>query len=403
MNPDSNTGINDDEVVKLLSLLVSVPSINIEFRQAGDPIEWFNEARLGAVVADWLRDHGIPVDVELVAPERPNVIARVKGTSGGPSMIWEGHLDTVQVTGMSDPFTPRLANGRLYGRGALDDKGCLVAFMLAIRDLARDPPPGDVTFLAASDEEFGFTGITHHVDRDARYDMGVAGEGTELRVVRACKGCVRWFVDVHGRPAHTAKPHEGVDAMVAARKLLDLFEEEMRTRSEIHPLLGSSTLTCTAFESGEGPNTVPSRARLRFDYRYLPNENGDAVWRRFAEIAATLAGASPGIGIVTQAPFIDSTAMDVGEGEAVVGLFSEICRRHGVEPTPEGVPYGSDSTKMVASGIPTIIFGPGSIAQAHVLDEYVEIAQVTKAARMLTDAARHAGAKVIGRSPAEPV
>lgn len=386
------SGIDDDEVAKLLSRLVSVPSVNIAFRQSGDPDEWFNEARLGAVVADWLSEHGIAVEVDLVAPERPNVIARIKGTSGGPSMIWEGHLDTVQVTGMSDPFTPRLADGRLYGRGAVDDKACLAAFMLAMRDLQRDPPPGDVTFLAASDEEFSFTGITHHVERDSGYAMGVAGEPTELRVVRACKGCVRWFVEVQGRAAHTAKPHEGVDAVVAARKLLDLFEAEMRRRTEIHPLLGPATLTCTAFEAGEGPNTVPSRARLRFDYRYLPSEEGGAVWRRFAEIAAGLADASPGIRIVTEAPFIDSAAMDVAADEPVVGLFSDVCRQHGIDPTPEGVPYGSDSTKMVASGIPTIVFGPGSIVQAHVLDEHVEIAQVTKAARMLVDCARQAKA-----------
>jgi succinyl-diaminopimelate desuccinylase len=395
VQPDqtAQAGIDDDEVVKLLALLVSVPSVNIAFRQPGDPDDWFNEARVGTVVADWLRKAGIAVEADLVAPERPNVIARIKGTAGAPSMIWEGHLDTVQVTGMADPFTPRLAGGRLYGRGAVDDKACLAAFMLAMRDLARDPPPGDVTFLAASDEEFSFTGVTHHVERDACYDMGIAGEPTELRVVRACKGCVRWFVEVQGRAAHTAKPHEGVDAMVAARKLLDLFEAEMRRRTETHPLLGPATLTCTAFEAGEGPNTVPSRARLRFDYRYLPSENGGAVWRCFAEIAAELADATPGIRIVTEAPFIDSDAMDVAADEPIVRLLSMICGRNGIDSTPEGVPYGSDSTKMVASGIPTVVFGPGSIAQAHTLDEHVEIAQVTKAARMLVECARQATAR----------
>src|SRR6185503_1936209 len=113
---------------------------------------------------------------------------------------------------------------------------------------------------------------------------------------------------------------------------------------------------------------VPSRARLRFDYRYLPSEDGGAVWRRFAEIAAQLADASPGIRIVTEKPFIDSTAMDVAEDEPVVRLFSTICEQHGVDPSPEGVPFGSDSTKMVSAGIPTIVFGPGSIVQAHSLD-----------------------------------
>jgi acetylornithine deacetylase len=153
-------------------------------------------------------------------------------------------------------------------------------------------------------------------------------------------------------------------------------------------LLGPATLTCTAFEAGEGPNTVPSRARLRFDYRHLPSDVGDAVWRRFAEIATELANATPGISIVTERPFIDADAMDVPEDEAIVRLLSKVCSRHGIDPTPEGVPYGSDSTKMVASGIPTVVFGPGNIVQAHALDEYVEIAQVTKAARMLVDCAR---------------
>lgn len=392
-NRNKPAGINDAEAAKLLALLVSVPSVNVAFRQPGDPDHWFNEEKLGAVVADWLRGQGVEVEVDFVAPERPNVIARVRGTSDGPSTIWEGHLDTVQVTGMDDPFSPRIADGRLYGRGAVDDKACVAAFMLALRDLARDRPPGDVTFLAASDEEFSFTGITHHMKRGEHFDMGIAGEPTELRVVRACKGCVRWHVDVLGRAAHTSKPHEGADAVIAARKLLDLFEQEMRQRTESHSLLGPATLTCTAFEAGEGPNTVPSRARLRFDYRYLPSEAGDAVWRRFERLAADLAAATPGIRIVTEAPFIDSSAMDVAEGEAIVSLLSGVCADHGIDPTPEGVPYGSDSTKMVASGIPTVVFGPGNIDQAHSRTEYVEIAQVTKAARMLVDAARRTKAK----------
>ncbi|QIG49788.1 M20 family metallopeptidase [Nordella sp. HKS 07] len=381
-------GIDDAEVAKLLSQLVAVPSVNIAFRQSGDPDEWFHEARVGAAIADWLRAEGIDVEIDMVAPERPNVIARVKGSKGAPSMLWEGHLDTVQVTGMAQPFTPRVENGRLYGRGAVDDKACLVAFMLALRDLARDPPPGDVTFLAASDEEFGFTGITHHMQRPERYDMGIAGEPTELRVVRACKGCVRWHVDVLGRAAHTAKPHEGVDAVKAARKLLDLFEEEMKGRTENHPRLGPATLTCTQFEAGEGPNTVPSRTRLRFDYRYLPSERGAEVWKSFKAIADSLAAAISGLRVETHDPFIDSAAMDVAAEETIVGLMSRVCAQYGIDPEPEGVPYGSDSTKMVMGGIPTIVFGPGNIVQAHSLNEYVEIAHVTKSASMLVAVAR---------------
>jgi acetylornithine deacetylase len=229
------------------------------------------------------------------------------------------------------------------------------------------------------------------MERSGRYDMGIAGEPTELRVVRACKGCVRWHVDIFGRAAHTSKPHEGIDAVKAARQLLQAFDDEMEKRTEPHPLLGPPTLICTGFEAGEGPNTVPSHARLRFDYRYLPSEDGVAVWNSFAKLAASVTAAVPGIRIVTERPFIDAAAMDVAEDEAIVRLLSSVCADHGIDPAPQGVPFGSDSTKMVACGIPTVIFGSGNIVHAHALDEHVEIAQVTKAAHMLVSAAKRAG------------
>jgi succinyl-diaminopimelate desuccinylase len=386
------TDISDAAAAELLSALVAVPSVNPAFRTGDEPAEWFNEARIAAVVADRLRRIGLEVELEEVAPDRPNVVARLRGRGGGPRMLWEGHLDTVQVTGMAAPFTPRLEGGRLYGRGAVDDKGCLAAFMLALADLARDPPPGEVTFLAAIDEEYRYAGIRHYLARGERHDLGIAGEPTGLRIVRACKGCVRWHVEVLGRSAHTAKPHEGVDAIAAARRLLVAFEDEMARRTESHPLLGRATLVCTGFTAGEGPNTVPSRALLRFDYRYLPSERGMAVWKDFAAIAEDVAANTPGLRIAVQPPFIDSSAMDVPETAPIVGLLGAVCRAHGIDPTPEGVPFGSDATKMVdLGGIPTVVFGPGSIDQAHSRNEFVDIAVVTKAAAMLAELARRAG------------
>ena len=130
---------------------------------------------------------------------------------------------------------------------------------------------------------------------------------------------------------------------------------------------------------------------LRFDYRYLPNERGDAVWTEFSAVAAKLLATSPGVRFIVHPPFIDSSAMDVPEAASIVGLLGGVCSDNGVDPTPEGVPYGSDATKMVDGGIPTVVFGPGSIDQAHSRAEFVEIVEVTKAARMLVQAARQAG------------
>ena len=384
-------GIVEAHAGALLGSLVAIPSVNPAFRQPGDDAGWFNEAALGLFVADWLRRAGLDVEIDEVEPGRPNVIARLRGKGGGPAMLWEGHLDTVQVTGMAAPFAPRIDNGRLYGRGAVDDKGCLAAFMLALRELARDPPRGDVTFLAAMDEEYGFAGIRHHLARGGSYAMGIAGEPTDLRIVRACKGCVRWHVDLSGRAVHNAKPHEGVDALGLATRLLARFEDEMTRRVTMHPLLGRATLVCTGLQAGEGPNTVPSRAMLRFDYRYLPREAGIEVWRHFKSLAESFVAATTGASVTVHAPFIDSSAMDVPEDAAIVALLGDVCCDYGVDPAPMGVPYGSDATKMVdIGGIPTVVFGPGSIDQAHSINEFVVIADVAKAARMLVATAHRA-------------
>ena len=381
--------ITEDAAGELLGRLVAIPSVNPNFRQPGDLDEWFNEARMAAFVARWLEDRGIEIEIETVAPERPNVVARLTGSGGGPSMLWEGHLDTVQVTGMAAPFEPRIEAGRLYGRGAVDDKGCLTAFMLALEALAAEPPLGPVTFLAAVDEEYRFTGVLHHLARGHRYDLGIAGEPTNLRIVRACKGCVRWYLEVLGRAAHTAKPHEGVDAVAGSMHILAGFRRAMGERQASHPLLGQPTLVCTGIEAGQGPNTVPSRAMLRFDYRYLPGQSAAVIWAAFRDLAVRLAGDMPGLQVVTHPPFIDSSAMDVPETSAIVTRLGSVCRTFGLDDRPEGVPYGSDATKMVNDGaIPTVVFGPGSIDQAHAMDEFVDLAEVVRAARMLVALAR---------------
>lgn len=384
----SYTGIDEGEAVRLLSRIVSTPSVNPSLRAPGDPDEWYGEARLAAELCGWLEAAGVPAELDEALPGRPNVIGRVKGTGGGPRILWEGHTDTVQVTGMEAPFEPALRDGRLHGRGAVDDGASVAAFLLAARALAADPPAADVDVLIAADEEFTFRGVLHHMERDARYDFGVAGEPTGLRVVRACKGTVRWIVELSGRPAHTSKPHEGLSALDAARRLLDDYDAHMIQRTVEHPLLGAPSLTCTRFEAGEGANTVPSRARLRFDYRYLPSERGLWVYEDFRHLAETLPERLPGIGVAVEPPFCDSFAMDVPEEHAVVRLMGEVCAAHGLDATPIGVPFGSDATKMVDAGVPTIVFGPGSIDQAHALDEYVEVSQVVAAARMLVDLAR---------------
>ncbi len=388
----NDAGSLEADAAALLGGLVAIPSVNPAFRTPDAPAEWFGEAAMAAHVAAWLRDQGAEVQLDPVFPGRPNVIARLRASGARRRLLWEGHLDTVQAAGMSvEPFRPALRDGRLYGRGAVDDKGCLTAFMLALRDLARDPAPVDVTFVAAVDEEYQFRGVQHHLGRGEPADGGVAGEPTGLRVVSACKGCVRWEIEVRGRAAHSSRPEEGIDAIAIgadlARHLRDVFAPRLAART--HPLLGRPSLVCSLIQGGEGINTVPARCSLKFDRRILPGETGQDAWREVeAEVRRFAAGLDRDAAVIMHPPFVDSHAMDVPQEAAIIAAASAACRAEGLPDGVMGVSFGSDASSMTRAGIPTIIFGPGSIDQAHTADEFVRVAEVVRAARMLADMAR---------------
>ena len=143
------------------------------------------------------------------------------------------------------------------------------------------------------------------------------------------------------------------------------------------------------FQAGEGPNTVAASARLTFDYRTLPDQTGAEVWNQLREITEGFARSIPPPARVTiEPPFIDLIGMEVPEDLPIVMAMQSVCRSFGIDANPQGVPFGSDATKMTARGIPSIIFGPGSIDQAHTADEFVRIAEVATAAEMLAACVR---------------
>lgn len=380
------------DAASLLASLVAIPSVNPAYRKPGDDPAIFGEAAMADAVASWLREARLDVELDPVHAGRPNVVARLRGNNARRRLIWEGHLDTVQISGMTvPPFAPAIREGCLYGRGAVDDKACLTAFMLALAELARDPAGIDLTFVAAVDEEFHQTGILHHLRRGERFDGGVAGEPTGLRVVSACKGCVRWSIDVRGVPAHSSRPQEGIDAIAIATTLAAHLREHADALGAAapHALLGPASMVCTMIEGGEGPNTIPAHCRLTFDRRTLPGETGRQAWEEIEQAVQSWATGLPsGAAVTVQPPFIDCPSMEVDALAPIVADARAACRREGLDDTIEGVPFGSDASHMTAAGIPTIVFGPGHIEHAHTADEHVPLAQVKQAARMLADMAR---------------
>ncbi len=359
-----------------LSALVRIDSVNPEWGGPG-------EGRIAAHVEAFFAESGVPVAREEVLPGRPNVIARLPGRDGSRSVLLEAHLDTVSVADMTIPsFEPECRDGRLYGRGACDVKAGLAAMMHAVRDLwvAGEAPPCDVIFAAVIDEEHHYRGVTALIETLRRSGdplpvAAIVAEPTELRLVRANKGVLRFRVRTRGRSAHSSKPHLGSNAIVAMAPVIEALarENDRLERAFVHPLLGPATLSIGLIEGGAQVNFVPERCVITLDRRLLPGEKGEEVLAGLDALLAPLEAE-----VERPAQLVDE-AMETPAGASVVATASAVLAGMGEMADPVGVPFGCDVTKLSRAGIPGIIFGPGSIDQAHGAVEYVETSQVEKA------------------------
>jgi acetylornithine deacetylase/succinyl-diaminopimelate desuccinylase family protein len=372
--------------LELLTTLVAIPSVNPTY----DP-ESAGEAQIATFVASWARALGLATRRQTVFPGRDNIIVRIEGPANAPVLLFESHMDTVSAAGteaMPDAFTPTVRDGRLYGRGACDTKSTLAAMMAAIESLLDDRASLACTIelLAAVDEETGGAGVKAHVEAGARADAAIVGEPTELRVVHAHNGCVRGEINVIGHAAHTSVAGEGINAITGmADVVLALRDLHARLVSAPGGVQANGSMTVSLIDGGTGINIVPARCKISYDRRIVP---GQTVPEALAEIDTTLdtlRTSHPDLGIERQVPSLTDDALNTPTDSAIVRIASSANRALGLDPVPTAVPYGSDATKLstsphVAGGIPSIVYGPGSIAQDHGADEYVEIAQVEAAA-----------------------
>jgi acetylornithine deacetylase len=203
-------------------------------------------------------------------------------------------------------------------------------------------------------------------------------------VVSACKGVIRFVIEVQGKNAHSARPDEGVNAILAAADLVTYLKQYMASAESEHPLLGRRTLTCTLMQAGEGANSVPSRAHLTFDFRTLPDQTGEDAWNEIAAAVAAFSDArTDGARLVMHPSFIDSVSMEVPHDARIVRELTAIVGEAGHPDKVIGVPYGSDASKLTRAGTPTVIFGPGRIEDAHAIDEYVDMDEIARGAEML--------------------
>lgn len=363
---------------KLLRELIALPSVNPAFVPAGDPRA--GEQRVADFLASVAARAGLDVEFQEVDAGRPNLLARLRPSGKTRArVVLAPHLDT--VAGESpDLFRPRVSRGRLHGRGACDTKGSVAAMVSALLELACGPgrpQQTEIVFAGLADEENAQAGSRALVAKGFRADLAIVGEPTRLRVVTAHKGDLWLQLETRGKAAHGARPELGRNAVHEMARIVDLLQTTYAgvLRRRRHPLLGRPTISVGTIGGGSQPNIVPDRCRISIDRRTLPGETESTVRR---EIRALLRrhGLKAALLNIRGGP---CPALETSPRLPLVRRFLAGAGQAG----PAGVDYFCDAAVLARAGIPSIVFGPGDIAQAHTGDEWISLRQLDEGTRML--------------------
>ena len=360
-----------------------------------------SEEPAAQLIAATMRGFGWAPTVEYVAPGRPNVVTVVAGGGGpGPTLLFCGHTDVVTEGDLGewsvDPYGAELRDGRIYGRGSADMKGGLAAMVHATAALqGAGPFPGRVVLAAFADEEGLMLGAKHFAASPlAREVHGViVGEPEAGEVCAVSKGAIRLRVDFVGAMAHGAMPDHGrnpIPALARTAVGLAALQADLQRRVSRSEQLGDVYLTPTVALAGspEQINVIPGSAALSVDVRTIPGVDHAAL---VADIAALAHSAAAGDGITAEVVVIDDRPpVDTPADHPVVAALRAAHESVvGAAPIMGGVPGTTDGTILARdAGLATVVYGPGGKWIAHQADEFVEVVDLKRCARVYLEAAR---------------
>ena len=385
--------VDADELVALTRDLVRIPSVV----RPGEP--GANEAVVAAHVERWMRAQGFDVEIQRVAPDRPNVLGVLGASGTGPTLLLEGHTDVVTegdpAAWSHPPFAAELVDGKIYGRGAADMKSGLAAAMIAAAAIKRSGAPlaGRLVVGALVDEEGDMLGAKHlcatPIGRELSAAIVCEPEQNELCLEQ--RGVVWARVTARGRMAHGAMPEAGANPITALAALVadaPRLERRLRalcTRSRyLRPPTVTPTVMTAPVVGVPQSNVIPATAQATLDVRLTPGPDADAVAKEIDEACRRAADGCPGVS-VEWAPINGfRMATKVERGEPLVRAMVGAVRRATGRPARwGGVPGSTDGTILrMELGIPIVTCGPGHRLIPHQVDEHVEVGELVDAARI---------------------
>ena len=362
---------------QLLAELIALPSVNPAFLPPRHPLA--GEKNAADFLAATAARAGLEVEFQKVLPGRANIIARLLPKDKiRQTILLAPHLDTVGAAGTQ--FIPQRKNGRLHGRGACDTKGSVAAMLAALCELANAksrPLETEIVFAGLIDEEHAQAGSRALAASGFKADLAIVGEPTKLQVVTAHKGSLWLELATRGHAAHGATPHLGKNAVHEMTRIVDALETDYaaQLKQRKHKLLGAGTVNVGTISGGTQPNIVPDGCVISIDRRTLPGETEAGVRR---EITALLQAKKLSAKI-SSAKLAPALPLETDFKLPLVQTFLRAAK----QKKSLGADYFCDAAVLSAGGIPSVVFGPGDIAQAHTADEWISLAELERGKNLL--------------------
>ena len=350
----------------------------------------------------YFQAHGVQPDVQEVKDGRPNLLATLDSHRAGPHLVFCGHMDTVppNVGSSVDLFAAVEKEGRLYGRGTVDMKGAIAAMAGALTALkaSGELRRGKITLAAVIDEEMESLGAEFLILNGFRADAAIIGEPTGNKIAIGHKGLEWLSIEFEGRAAHGGTPQAGINAISAAGQFIRLVEEELSREFQKRrdPVLGFPVINLGTISGGDQPSTVAAHCTIKLDRRWVTTETIDQLFEDLEGLLRKVREARPGLKTkISRVPGGMATMIhgpvSIDPEHPVVRAAQRARAELGQTAADlTAFPAWTDASLLSREGkIPSIIWGPGELDQAHSPEEYIKLDDVRLAAELYAAAALH--------------
>ena len=383
MDSDIKSKIKEEDIINLAQQLIRIPSD-----------ETAGEQEVCDYLESVLKSLGMKIKIQQVKPNRPNIIAEVVGNNSGKVIMLNGHIDTVPIGDIDkwsvDPYGGNIKNNKLFGRGATDMKGSIASMIIAIKYMMNNITNfnGKIIFTGVMAEETTGIGTQKVVEDNIKADMAIVGEPSDEKIYRAHKGTMWFNLFSYGKLEHSSESDSGSNNAII--NMMKLIEEINKISKELemidNDLVGHPTINVGLIEGGTKQNMIADSCKVSIDRRVLPGEDPDKILDELRVRFNKLRSTDSRLEFDIKKDTIRE-AVEVSESEQIVQELKKALNKvFNKDTIVSGMKATTDMSILVNQGkIPSVIYGPGFIKQAHTIDEFIEVERLIKSSEVYAE------------------